>query len=70
MDAPDKVISVFDSLPEDILERLNITEEVIDLAQKYIDANVLGKASISDSLHVATATVYNADLILSWNFKH
>ena len=27
-------------------------------------------ASLSDALHVASATVFSADLILSWNFKH
>ena len=40
------------------------------LASAYISENILGKASEGDALHVAAATVANADLILSWNFKH
>ena len=30
----------------------------------------LGPAQRADALHVATATVAHADLILSWNFRH
>jgi hypothetical protein len=30
---------------------------------------VVGRASADDA-HVAIATVYRADLIVSWNFKH
>ena len=41
-----------------------------DLAEKDIQAGVLGPASASDALHVAMASVARADLVLSWNFKH
>jgi hypothetical protein len=36
----------------------------------YVAGGVLGKTSRSDAIHVATATVAEADLIVSWNFKH
>lgn len=68
--APEAVKEVWKSLPADALEAAPIDEEVKDLAQKYIGAGVLGLASESDALHVAAATVANAGLILSWNFKH
>ncbi len=44
--------------------------EATSLAQAYMDANILGKSSLADALHVATATVAGANLLLSWNFRH
>ena len=40
------------------------------MAEQYLKAGVLGRASIDDATHVAAATVAGADLILSWNFMH
>lgn len=68
--APEAVRSVFDSLPENALEIIRVTEEAEDLAKEYVKSNVLGSASFDDALHVAVATVAAADMILSWNFKH
>lgn len=40
------------------------------LQRKYLEAAIVGPASTADALHVALATVAEADVILSWNFKH
>jgi predicted nucleic acid-binding protein len=69
-DAPETVRSFWESLSREGMERVVIDDEVKELAEKYIRAGVLGPASTSDALHVATASVAGADLILSWNFKH
>lgn len=69
-DAPEEVRAAYEAISRDQLERVAIDKEVLELAQAYVGANVLGKASISDAVHVAAATVTGADLILSWNFKH
>ncbi len=69
-DAPEKVRAVYEAISHDQLERVAIDEEVLELAQAYVDANVLGEASTSDAVHVAAATTAAADLVLSWNFKH
>jgi predicted nucleic acid-binding protein len=50
-----------------ILQR---TDEVVELASRYIAANVLRENSLNDCLHIAYACVYNCDLVVSWNFKH
>ena len=68
--APDSVQGVWRSLPKTSVERVNIDDEVTALAEEYIQAGVLGRTSETDALHVATATVAGADLILSWNFRH
>ena len=49
---------------------LEMTEDVIKLANDYIDNNVLPKGSFNDAIHVAFAVIYNCDFIVSWNFKH
>jgi len=47
-----------------------VNSDAVELAQEYIKAGALGKASRNDAFHVAVATVTGADLILNWNFKH
>ena len=70
VEAPESVRTFWEGLAEGSLERVFITQEVRELAEAYIRAGVLGRASASDALHVAMASVAGADLILSWNFKH
>ena len=61
---------MFKELAADDVVFVPADPEVTALAQAYMDANILGKSSLADALHVATATVAGADLILSWNFRH
>lgn len=44
--------------------------EVTHLARKYIDEGALTRKSYNDALHIALATINNADVLASWNFKH
>ena len=68
--APASVRAVIEGLAPEMLEYVSITAEVEALADAYIRAGALGHASRQDAVHVAAATVYRADLIVSWNFKH
>ena len=52
------------------IEVLEFNEEAENLALAYLKAGALPKSSIEDARHVAIATVYNLDAIVSWNFKH
>jgi hypothetical protein len=40
------------------------------LAARYIAEGALTLRSKDDALHIATATLQNADCLASWNFKH
>jgi hypothetical protein len=51
-------------------EYLETTGEAIDLANEYISEKVVGQTSFADCLHIALATIYRADFLVSWNFKH
>ncbi|TAF78055.1 MAG: PIN domain-containing protein [Bacteroidetes bacterium] len=68
--APQKVKNLAISLPKSNIEWLDITTEAVELADKYIDEKVVGQTSHSDCIHIAIATLYHADVLVSWNFKH
>lgn len=44
--------------------------EIEQLAMQYIDRKALPAQSVNDALHVAIATFFEIDILLSWNFKH
>jgi predicted nucleic acid-binding protein len=52
------------------IERVSLTHEALILADKYIEARVVGKTSRADCQHIAIATLCHADVLVSWNFKH
>jgi len=68
--APKKVKEYFLSLPKKSLEKAEITEEILMLATKYVEKKVVGATSFDDCIHIATATIHRADILVSWNFKH
>ena len=68
--APDRVLEFFQSLPAGQLEFVNSTKESDGLAELYIAEKVVGRASLADCQHIAIATINNADVLVSWNFKH
>ncbi len=49
---------------------IGITDEAIELAETYINEGALTIKSYNDALHIALATLNNADVLASWNFKH
>jgi hypothetical protein len=42
----------------------------MELGQRYIQENVVGRTSLEDCYHIAMATINNVDVLASWNFKH
>jgi predicted nucleic acid-binding protein len=68
--APDNVKQHFESLPKEHVEFVEVTEEAFNLAEQYLAENVVGKTSADDCRHIATATIYKVDYLVSWNFKH
>ncbi|MBI5216402.1 MAG: PIN domain protein [Ignavibacteriae bacterium] len=70
INAPQHVRQLLLRYPKGTFERVEITEEVVRLADMYITENVVGKTSIEDCRHIALATVNNVDVLVSWNFKH
>lgn len=70
VNAPKKVRLFFNELPKGNMKKVEITDEVLTLAAKYVEEKVVGETSLGDCIHIATATVHRADILVSWNFKH
>jgi hypothetical protein len=52
------------------LRRLDVTEETIAIAQRYVD-EVLVPADIrGDAIHLAIACLNEMDFLLTWNIRH
>jgi len=68
--APEKVRNLVVGIDNEDSEFVIETDSAVELAREYISENVVGQTSYSDCLHIALATINQADLLVSWNFKH
>jgi hypothetical protein len=68
--APLAVQELFRELLVHAMTVVETPAEAFDLQQAYLDAAVVSSKWADDALHVATATVTDCALIISWNFKH
>jgi len=69
MGAPENVLTFYQSIPKTQIEYVDQTEYSIQLGEEYIRSGVVGKTSRTDCRHIALATLVNADILVSWNFK-
>lgn len=49
---------------------VEVTSEVLELADAYEGRGVLSSNYRDDGLHIAASTVYEVDVLTSWNFRH
>ncbi len=70
LQAPGQVRQFLESIPKASIEKIKLTEDAAQLADKYVNAKVVGKTSRADCQHIAMATLAYADVLISWNFKH
>jgi predicted nucleic acid-binding protein len=68
--APERVKNLLYNYSNSCFEKVSITEEAKILGSKYVQEKVVGATSIEDCYHIAIATIENADVLVSWNFKH
>jgi hypothetical protein len=69
-DAPQRVRDLLADTLGTKCERIDVTAEMVDLRDAYVAAKVVTARYADDALHVAQATLVEADAIASWNFKH
>ena len=70
INAPERVRNLLLQYSADKFERVELSEEAIELSEKYISEKVVGKTSKEDCRHIAVATINKVDVLASWNFKH
>lgn len=49
---------------------VNLTDEVRDLARTLVERRIVPPKASEDALHVAVATHYGLDFLLTWNCRH
>ena len=69
-DAPERVRTLLDDYNDEYFEKVPLTDEARELAEKYIAEKVVGRTSYDDCCHIALATIHRVDVLASWNFKH
>ena len=70
VNAPERVRKLMASTFTEREAFLPLTEDVINLAQAYLDHKVVTVGYTDDARHVAMAVVHGVYIIASWNFKH
>ena len=68
--AREEIRSLIKEIPTENRIDITISNEAIALAETYIREGALTNKSYNDALHIALATLNNADVLASWNFKH
>jgi hypothetical protein len=68
----DKLLGTFEKYAN--IQTLVAEDEIINdigfLGESYIKNGIIPKKKTADSLHIAYSTVFQMDILLSWNFKH
>jgi len=67
--APVNVRNVFETI-NNLCEKLALNEQVTNLAEEYVSNGIISKKYADDAAHIAYSSVYNVDILVSWNFKH
>lgn len=68
--APVQVQKLYEELLALNPEIVRVNNEMADLADAYQKHNILTPKYYDDGLHIAIATVTEADMLVSWNFRH
>ena len=69
-ESPQNVRNLLKIIPKEHKEFITLNEEAKVLALRYIKAEVVSEGFMIDAQHIAIATIYGADVLVSWNFKH
>ena len=70
IEAPEDIRKKYEEINKENLTILYTNDEVTYLAKMYLDDKIISQNFMEDALHIAFATVYNIDILISWNFKH
>jgi len=69
-DAPHHVRTILEEIPDKHKQFVVLNDEAKELASHYLKEGAIAKKYLIDAQHIAIATVYRVDVLVSWNFKH
>lgn len=64
-DAANKRLAVLTDIP-----LLLISEQALNIAESLVGQGIVPSKAAEDALHIAVATVYGVDYLLTWNCRH
>jgi predicted nucleic acid-binding protein len=65
----EKLLNVIEKYRIEIISS-NYQNEIMELANKYIENRVIPKKSETDAYHIAVCVLNNINYLVSWNYKH
>ncbi|MDR0302615.1 MAG: hypothetical protein LBI04_09935 [Treponema sp.] len=67
-----ELLDIFTQYPniKTLIAEENNAVEINSLVESYLDNGIIPKKNIADAFHVAYSTIFEMDILLSWNFKH
>ena len=68
--APENIRQLTETIPQQFIELVSITQEQLDLANCYVKEGVLTTKFYTDAQHIAISSILKVDSLVSWNFKH
>jgi hypothetical protein len=68
--APPNIQQIIQLIPDNYLEKVSLSKEAKNLAEKYLLEKIVTKKYLLDAQHIALATTKKVDVVVSWNFKH
>lgn len=69
-DAPQEVKEIYIDFKVVAQSFLPITPESLELSEQYLQNGIVTEKYKNDALHIAIAPVANANILVSWNFRH
>jgi len=69
-DSPEQVQELYAEILGLDAEFIEATDNAAELADAYQTHKILTPKFYDDGLHIALATIAEADVLVSWNFKH
>ena len=68
--APKRVENLLKELEGIKKTYIAVSDEEKELAYFYLKEGALSKKCENDALHIAAASIYQVDVLISWNFRH
>jgi predicted nucleic acid-binding protein len=68
-DAPARVRELVNAVPPEHVEKIEASPEAKALATLYVQEGIMRPSMYIDALHIATAVMCRADVLVSWNFR-
>jgi predicted nucleic acid-binding protein len=67
----EKKLLLFGAIRDYMLQNYDIVNDtILEIANFYLNEGIIPKNKFEDAVHIAFATYYEFDILLSWNFKH